>query len=331
MEYSNANSVKKEPSIGMTLYGEFRCVVTDSLGDIQQDTGYQKNLILDQGLDFFGGGKGSSFNGYCAVGSGNSAPTTDQTSLDAFIAITSGATSTNSYAYTDNGDNLYRVWEQKQYRFTGLNNVNISEVGLASQGSSSVNTYLTTRALIKDGLGAPTSISIKTGETLDIYYKVHKVINIQDVPYVISILDGNGGTVPYNVTARPVNIGGGTQASLAFSAVGISTTGEYSGSVVASGELTSNKSVYPSGVLSKTYQSVVTSPYIKGSYKRGFSLELGLNEGNGNIRTFAVTASSGAYQLRYGSVEDDSPIVKTPKDIASFPFEVSWGRFEGEL
>ena len=329
MSFSNLESGSNK--VGMSIAGEFRCVLTDEGGEVKLDTGYQKNLILDQGLDFFGGGKGGSLNASCAIGSGNSTPEVTQTGLDSFIAITSGSSSTNSREYSDKGDNLYRVWEQKQYRFTGLDNVNISEVGLASQGSSPSNIYLTTRALIKDSGGLPTSISVKKGETLDIYYKVHKVIDIRDVSYVINILDGNGGTIPYNVTARPVNIGGGTQGSLAFSPVHISTAAEYSGSLVASGELTNNKIVYPSGSLSPMYTGVVESPYIKGSYKKRFSLELGLNIGNGNIRTFAVTASSGAYQLRYGSVADDSPIVKTAKDIASFPFEVSWGRFEGVL
>lgn len=34
--------------------GEFRCVVTKADGTIKTDTGYQRNIILNQGLDFFG-------------------------------------------------------------------------------------------------------------------------------------------------------------------------------------------------------------------------------------------------------------------------------------
>ena len=45
-------------NIGMA--GEFRCVVKKSDGSTKIDTGYQKNLILDQGLDFFGGGNGDN-------------------------------------------------------------------------------------------------------------------------------------------------------------------------------------------------------------------------------------------------------------------------------
>ena len=317
------------PSVGIA--GEVRCVVTKADGTIKTDTGFQKNLILNQGLDFFGGGKGTSINASCAIGSGNSAPAITQTGLDAYIAQASGTDNTSSYAYVDKGDNLYRVWQQRQYRFTNLANVNISEVGLVSTGTASTNYYLTTRALIKDSLGAPTSISVKTGETLDVYYKIHKVIDTRDQAFVINVVDGNGGAVPYNVVARPVNIGGGTQSSLASSPVNISTAAEYSGAVVASGGLTSNVSVYPSGVLSSLYKAVVDSSYIKGSYKKAFSLNFGLNEANGNIRTMAITASVTAWQMRFGRVSDDAPLSKTASDILEIPFEISWGRFEGTL
>ncbi|WP_289115970.1 hypothetical protein [uncultured Psychrobacter sp.] len=312
------------------IAGEFRCVVTKADGTVKTDTGYQKNLILNQGLDFFGGGKGNSINASCAIGSGNSTPAITQTKLDAFLALASGSDTTSDYSYVDEGDSLYKVWQQKKYRFTGLDDVNISEVGLVSQGGAT-NYHLNTRALIKDSSGAPTSISLKLGETLDIYYKTHKVIDTRDKSFVVNLLDGSGEATPYNVIARPVNIGGGTQGSLAFSAVHISTAAEYSGNMVASGELTANNTVYPSGSLYGGYKAVQDFPYVKGSYKKGFSFNVPLDGGNGNIRTMAITSSMTAWQLRFGSVANDSPIVKTNKDILSIPFEISWGRYEGEL
>ena len=41
-----------QANIGMA--GEFRVVVKRADGSTKIDTGYQKNLILNQGLDFFG-------------------------------------------------------------------------------------------------------------------------------------------------------------------------------------------------------------------------------------------------------------------------------------
>ncbi|WP_201595314.1 hypothetical protein [Psychrobacter vallis] len=313
------------------IAGEFRCVVTKEDGTIKADTGYQKNLILNQGLDFFGGGKGTSINVSCAIGSGNSAPAITQTGLDAFIAIASSTGITSSSAYTNTGDNLYRTWQQRIYRFTGLNNVNISEVGLVSTGTTSTNYYLTTRALIKDSSGSPTSISVKTGETLDVYYKIHKVIDTTDKSFAVNVLDGNGSDVPYNIIARPVNIGGGAQGFLASSHVHMSTYAEYGGTTVSSGELTNNTSVYPSGQLSPMNKAVQEFSYVIGSYKKSFSLNLTLNEGSGNIRTMTIPASMAAFQLRFGSLLNNSPIVKTSNDTLGIPFEISWGRYEGVL
>mgnify|MGYP007002822680 CR=1 FL=1 len=77
-----------QANMGMT--GEFRCVVKRADGSTKIDTGYQKNLILNQGLDFFGFGTNvgnvESIMNYCIIGSGNSTPTYAQNKLDNAIA-----------------------------------------------------------------------------------------------------------------------------------------------------------------------------------------------------------------------------------------------------
>lgn len=61
--------------------GEVRFVVENN-GVKKLDTGFNKNIILNQGLHFFGGGNGGDMMTYCLVGSGNSAPTVTQNQLD---------------------------------------------------------------------------------------------------------------------------------------------------------------------------------------------------------------------------------------------------------
>ena len=73
------------------MAGEFRCVVQKADGSIKLDTGVQKNLILNQGLEFFGGVNGSGMN-YCIIGTGNSTPTIHQTKLDYPISIVGRST-----------------------------------------------------------------------------------------------------------------------------------------------------------------------------------------------------------------------------------------------
>lgn len=307
-------------SVGIA--GELRCVITDINNEVKIDTGYQKNLILNQGLNFFGGGHGVAVNTSCAIGSGNSNPIITQTSLDSFVTVVVGTDTTSDYSYVDSGDGLYRFWEQKKYQFTGLSNVNISEVGLVSSGTTSADYYLTTRALIKDNFGTPTSISIKTGETLDIYYKIHKVIDTRDKTFVINVLDGSGGSVPYNAIIRPIDVG-----TPEHSVSDYIKTPSY-GTRFSVGDL--------SPITSKPTESgsgaaIVFSPYIKDSFKRTGTNYFSLSEANANIRVIAVYLPFLPLQMRLGRVSDDSPIIKTASDALTIPLEFSWARYEGVL
>lgn len=304
------------------LAGELRCIITRADGTIKKDTGYQKNLILNQGLEFFGGGFGNTINQSCVVGSGNSTPIITQTKLDAFVALASGINATSDYSYANKGDNLYRMWEQKMYRFTGLSNVNISEVGLVSTGSASSNYYLTTRALIKDSLGSPTTISIKTGETLDIYYKIHKIVDTTDKTYVINLLDGDGGSVPYNTIIRPSEVGSKSQRELSYTA----NKNTYSPSAY-SGNIGVIEGVPTNPIFSPT---LTFKPYTPYSFKIGFSLDAKISD-VGNLRSISTLTPFLHFQMRLGRVSDDAPLVKTNKETLSMPFEFSWGRYEGVL
>ena len=69
----------------MGMAGEFRAVVKRADGSTKIDTGYQKNLILNQGLDFFGGDNSTDMMAYCVIGSGSSQPVYTQNKLDAIV------------------------------------------------------------------------------------------------------------------------------------------------------------------------------------------------------------------------------------------------------
>lgn len=334
-----AESITTINTPSVSIAGELRCVITKADGTVTTDTGYQKNLILDQGLDFFGGGKGDNINTYCAIGSGNSIPNVAQTKLDAFVAVVRMSGNTSDYSYVDKGDNLYRMWEQGKYRFTGLDNVNISEVGLVSTGELSSNYYLTTRALIKDSLGEPTSISIKSDETLDIYYKIHKFINLTDKSYKINVVNGDGEVTPYDCIVRASKVGDASFQSVS-NAMAIAHSLGYSRFGVSSSGLSDIKNIPYTATFLGT-EKVSQGGYVTGSYKKTLTLNFGLNDGNvGGIRTVmpAPSFSSGgspfrflSFQVRYGSVDGDLPIPKTVNDTLTLPLEISWGRYEGVL
>ena len=193
-------------NIGMV--GEFRCVVKKADGSIKTDTGYQKNLILNQGLDFFGSNYGADMMAYCVIGSGNSQPVYTQNKLDTAVFGVSGTEYSTEYDYNAARDgNLYKTNKVNKYSFTGLNNVNISELGLASTYSNATTYFLCTRALIKDSQGNPTTITVLSGEILEIYYKLWAVYDITDKTGQINLLDGVGGSIAYNYKTRLANVG----------------------------------------------------------------------------------------------------------------------------
>lgn len=327
------------------IAGEFRCVVTKADGTIKEDTGFQKNLILNQGLDFFGygGTKGYNINNMCAIGRGNSAPTVTQTKLDSYIKQIVGTDKTSDYSYVDEGDNIYRMWEQQKYRFTGLNNVNISEVGLISTGSYSSDYYLTTRALIKDTEGNPTTITVKSDETLDIYYKIHKVIDTRDKTFVVNMLDGNGGSVPYNVLIRPINVGEEVAHTVTrHIAIDIPTWRNEAYLALDMQELAPFTSQNSGGNRHDLNASTFLSlgGYNSGDFTKKLYINMGLDMANGyNFKRVALVGVKPAntpikffpFQMQISRASDDAPIFKTNQETLTIPLEFSWGRYEGEL
>ena len=313
-------------NIGMA--GEFRCVVKKSDGSIKTDTGYQKNLILDQGLDFFGGGNGYNMMTFCVIGSGNSQPIYTQNKLDATIEwAVGGRVAYNSDYDAARDGNLYKTNEVKKYTFNGLSNVNISEVGLASEFSSTTDYYLCTRALIKDAQGVPATITVLSDEVLEIYYKLWQVFDTTDKVGTINLLDGVGGSVAYNYKLRLCVVG-----SRIYQVGGLLTgdfTDLYALSSIFTGDLEDIKGI-PSGFIFGS-NSLTLSTYNRGSYRRTILCALTHEEGVGNIRTYVLGTTMGAYQIRFGSVADDSPITKTNIQTLTIPVEVSWGRYEGAL
>ena len=312
--------------IQVGIAGEVRCVLRKADGTVKTDTGFQKNLILNQGLDFFGGGHGANMTTYCAIGSGGSTPVATQTHLDAFAAITRGlyTPSASDYTYTDDGSDTYKTSTTHKYTFTGVDDVNVSEVGLVSSGSASSNYYLCTRVLIKDSLGAPTTISVKSDETLDIYYKVWQVYSTLDSEHVINVSDGSGGIVPYNATVRLESVGDNISR-----VIGAPATALYDVGAAWSGDLGSIEAT-PTGGLGSLSMAAFR-PYVPSSYKVIFDMSAGLAVANGDIRCISTLTRFLFSQMRLGSVDGDLPLTKTDKEELNISFELSWGRYEGAL
>ncbi|BBI68479.1 hypothetical protein PKHYL_26700 [Psychrobacter sp. KH172YL61] len=320
------------------IAGEVRCVVTKADGTVKTDTGFQKNLILNQGLEFFGGGYGSSMFNNCVIGAGNSEPVVTQNRLDSFLAIAGASGFAKETDYVADGSNTYKTNRTGSYKFSGLGSINISEIGLASTGTTESNYYLCTRALIKDALGEPTTISLSGDEVLQVHYRIWQVFDTTDKDELINVKDGAGGLVAYKATHRLAAVGHpfskyGAIVGMPFGAVPAGGYSEYNNfTTFSSGlvDLTTKQSDRDRlGVLSPN--DYVIAPYIPLSNKRQVTFNFELTKGNGDIRTIYVPVTMGIFQIRYGTVDGDNPLTKTDKETLSIPLEFSWGRYEGEL
>jgi len=327
----------------MGMAGEFRVVVKRADGSKKLDTGYQKNLILNQGLDFFGGDNGDNMTAYCVIGSGNSQPSYTQNKLDTAITGVFGDYFSTKYDYDVARDgNLYKANKVKKYSFSGLNNINISEVGLASTYSNTSDYYLCTRALIKDSKGNPTTITILNGEILEIYYKLWAVFDTTDKIGTLNLLDGVGGSATYNYTVRPATVGvtdpgvgGNSFADNIGKVINYLSRSIERGFYVSSSSISAIASL-PSNLVSygSVYESsfpVTGSSYTSGSYKKTLTLNCPVDKLNQQIASLFLYSTFGSWQISIKSTNDDLGISKTSTQILSIPIEVSWGRYEGAL
>ena len=144
------------------LAGFYKLVATNSKGQTRVVADWFCNLILDAGLNRLGTG---GIIDRISVGSGNSTPTAGQTALDTLVATTTTAVGGGVNSY-DSVGNTY-AFSRSTYRFaTGVATGNLTEVGAGWSGG------LFSRALIKDGGGVPTTVTILSDETLDVIYEL---------------------------------------------------------------------------------------------------------------------------------------------------------------
>lgn len=264
------------------------------------------NMILDSGLNYVAGGNLSAIN-YCQVGTGTTAVSASQTTLVSQIANTNAVQRDWGTATYVAGPPAYK-WDYKTFRFaTGVAAGNLTEVGVgwASTGG------LFSRALIVDGGGSPTTVTVLSDETLDVTYTVRC--------YAPSDATGNitlaGTSYAYTIRGASMASGGtgtwrpGDVLSYGFANRSVSYCDVYTGSISAT----------PGGVPSGTTTggNVVTTPaaYVNNSMQRTVEYKFDLNDGNvGGIKSirFNVSGTGASGQATHAYQIEFTPAV--PKD-----------------
>lgn len=199
-------------TLGVAGYYKFEAVRLDSdgieiPGSRRVVADWFPNLITNQGLNASMANVTTDFIGTCRVGSGSTAPAFTDTSLVAQVATTGIFSENVGFSSTA----PYYGWRRVVYRFgTGVATGNLSEVGT---GGGAV---LYSRALIVDGSGNPTTITVLSDEVLDVTYELRVYVPTSDATYTI-----NEEGVDYTFTVRAAKAGSNTWCGQSPSAGGI--------------------------------------------------------------------------------------------------------------
>lgn len=270
------------------------------------------NLILNAGLNQIGTAGADSF---CQVGTGSTAPAVTDTALVSLVA----GTSTVQSAFPTNGTYVAGppayVEASKTWRFAaGAAAGNLAEVGIGWASSGS----LFSRALILDGGGAPTTITILSDEVLDVTY-TSRVYLPADVTGTVTIAGVN-----YDYTLRPIGVAanwnpGNLIAGAVADAPGNMST--WSGTL---GSLTAN---LPNGTQAGSATTTTLASYSNGSYARAATWRCGLNDGNlgGGFKTaYLAGANPNGFGAR--QIEFSTNIPKDNTKVFNITSTLSWSR-----
>lgn len=184
------------------LDGEFKLVVKDKEGNIKQETDWQHNLFLENGMKFVFGAGGcvsnlgnedtsNSYNpaAQLIIGTGSTDPNINQTAMVAPQKVVAVDNTNREFVKEEPTSILHpgfvKLTNTLQYTFEGFTEgLNITEIGLCANSKNwnnpSTREYLlTTRALIKANDNVATAITVLPNEVLVVYYKISIYVDIK--------------------------------------------------------------------------------------------------------------------------------------------------------
>lgn len=368
----------------MGIKGEFQVIIKNAdTGEVRFDSGFQDNLITDWGIERYGGyhhyseeGLGSNyqtyngktvnfwqgyiFSGYCHVGTGNKAPENQDGWLQNVVTSVSGRlTSSGSIYLPDTKEQAYYSTYFYQFNRT-INNQNIAEIGLSPYEHNTQVSYkgVFTRALIKNQLGEPTVLSVKSNEVLEVYYRLWIVVSTEKTTSSMQVThtSASGEQTQKNVSVDTyissynksaydigVNLSRRHSSFQSYTSFYI-TDGDYSraeGNIQSTPiQCSQNKYVVNGQGYYQTsaYVKVQEDCYVPGSKKQigrvfldhGHKIDQHSSVTSPNIREIDVPCVVGSFIFIFNDNGTDKGIPKTNNDTLEFVFETSWDRYTGD-
>lgn len=265
------------------------------------------NLITNVGLNQLGlGGVITRMQ----VGSGSTPPAFTDTALAVLIGTT---TDQQSRTYGDSGGvPTWYGWTRYVYRFApGVADGDLTEVGIGT------TTVLFSRALILDGGGSPTTITILPEEYLDITYELRLYPPSGDVSTTITMSGAS-----HDVVIRPSAIDNSSGSYWQCQTIGTNGATQPPNVTFYSGDIGDQFSI-PGGTAYSGGNPAIR-PYVANSLQRTWDITLALGSANSptGLRSVRIMHYSfGGYQVRF-----DPVLMKTSSHVMTLPFTYSWAR-----
>lgn len=251
--------------------GTYQIIVKDANGKLKYESPEFKNLIVNQGIDWFMGN--NIWDDYAFCGTGGTPPAVTDVGMQAFLAETNDRAEDKS----ESTFSTPRYCVQKlTYAFPVGGVVgNVAEVGIGWKVGAS--RLIFSRSLVVDGGGSPTTITVLASEQLTIIYRFY--VKVPDTDTTFNIVD-NG--ITYTITQRAnfrAAETGFTRLRYGFWGI-LSVEGERMMLATSTDVLPAIDGTFPSSGTSSTSNTEVLSAYTPGSFTR--SVTYTFNGANAN-------------------------------------------------
>lgn len=284
-------------------------------------TDWIPNLITNAGLDNFGVGGTTATSlagwiGQCAVGTGNSAPAYTDTELDTELHRV-GITSRNSGVAPALTNPFYR-YQRTTYIFpqgtaTGI----IAEIGVGPSGGD-----LSTRALVVDQLGDPSTVPVLADEQLEVVYEIRTYFTDVSVRNSTIVID----SVTYDTKRLPALIGAAPLALFNYGA-GLNQLVAYKGDTVNIGVDEFNQPLN-----SMETENASRLAYNSGNHYRDSTVVIPTSRSNNGVYGVTAVVLKGYlcdWQMSFTQQGDPTlGIPHTNQDDLHMTIRHSWVRYE---
>lgn len=277
---------------------------------VRQVSDWFPNIITNQGKNLIG--SSSTYLTCCQVGSGNNTPSVSDTGLQSYVGGTSNITNASSASFSG----ATPPYNQATFVYTfGMGDAtgNLQEIGI---GTATTGSTLFSRALILDGGGSPTTVTVLSTEILRVTYATRIYPPTTDVTGSVTIA---GVSYAYVLRASLINLATSQGWILnGLSAALNSIPGAiYDGTIGA-------KTSSPSGNTIGT-TSATDASYSAGTYYRDGTIYFAISASlpsDALVTAATVTFNQVTYQISF-----TPGIPKDGTNQLSLTFRHAWDRF----